>query len=96
MVSRQDLSDITTRVFVQLLVVPKDYNRDIDRTQDGELMCLLEQSSFALEKRSIDDQRTLCSGTVVYLHRTVSIILDSFDFDLSSPHRGDARILRKI
>ena len=30
LISRQDLSNITARVFVQLLIVTKDYDRDID------------------------------------------------------------------
>ena len=47
-VSRQDFSDITTRILVQLLIVPKDYDRDIDGAEDGKLMRLLEQTTFAL------------------------------------------------
>ena len=53
MVSCQDLSNITTRVFVQLLVIAKDYDRDIDGTENGKLMRLLEQATFALEERSV-------------------------------------------
>jgi len=61
LVSCQDLSNITTRVFVQLLIIAKDYDRDIDRTEDGELMRLLEQATFALKKRSVGE-------TVISLH----------------------------
>jgi hypothetical protein len=51
LVSGQDLSDITTRVLIQLLVIPKDYDRDVDGTEDGKLMRLLEQAAFAFEER---------------------------------------------
>jgi hypothetical protein len=50
LVSGQDLSNITTRVFVQLLIIPKYYDRNIDRAENGELMRLLEQATFALEE----------------------------------------------
>ena len=54
LISCEDLSNITTRVLVQLLVVAKDYDGDIDGTEDGKLMRLLEKTAFALEKGSID------------------------------------------
>jgi hypothetical protein len=54
LISSQDLSNITTRVFVQLLVISKDYDRDIDRAENGELMRLLEQAAFALEEGSVE------------------------------------------
>jgi hypothetical protein len=38
---------------VQLLIVPEYNNRDIDGTEDGELMRLLEETSFALEESTI-------------------------------------------
>lgn len=50
LISSQDLSNITTRVFVQLLIITKDYDSDIDRAENGELMRLLEQAAFALEE----------------------------------------------
>lgn len=80
LISRQDLSNIATRVFVQLLIISKYYDGDIDRAENGELMRLLEETTLALKKG----------------YRTISIIFDSLDLDLSSPHRGDAPILRKI
>jgi hypothetical protein len=52
LVSSQDLSNITTRVFVQFLVIAEDDDRDIDGTEDGELMRLLEQATFALKEGS--------------------------------------------
>jgi hypothetical protein len=54
LISSQDLSNITTRVFVQLLIISKDYDRDIDRAENGELMRLLEQAAFALEEGSAE------------------------------------------
>lgn len=51
LVSVQDLSNITTRIFVQLLIIAKDYDRDINGTENGELMRLLEQAAFALKER---------------------------------------------
>jgi hypothetical protein len=53
LVSVQDLSNITTRIFVQLLIIAKDYDRDINGTENGELMRLLEQAAFALKERSV-------------------------------------------
>ena len=53
MVSVQDLSNITTRIFVQLLIIAKDYDRDINGTENGELMRLLKQAAFALKERSV-------------------------------------------
>jgi hypothetical protein len=50
LVSRQDLPNVTTRVFVQLLIISKDYDCDIDRAENRELMRLLEQAAFALEE----------------------------------------------
>ena len=54
LISSQDLPNITTRVFVQLLIISKDYDRDIDRAENGELMRLLEQAAFALEEGSVE------------------------------------------
>ena len=52
-VSRQDLSNVTTRIFVQFLIVAKDYDRDIDGAENGELMRLLKQATFALKECSV-------------------------------------------
>lgn len=51
LVSVQDLSNITTRIFIQLLIIAKDYDRNINGTENGELMRLLEQAAFALKER---------------------------------------------
>lgn len=48
----QDLSNIRRRILVQLLVVSKYYDRDVDRAEDGKLMCLLEEPTFTLQERS--------------------------------------------
>jgi hypothetical protein len=53
LVSVQDLSNVTTRIFVQLLIIAKDYDRDINGTENGELMRLLEQAAFALKECSV-------------------------------------------
>jgi hypothetical protein len=80
LVSAQDLANIATRVFIQLLIISKYYDRDIDGAKNGKLMRLLEQTTFALQKS----------------YGAVSIILDGLDLNLSSPHCGDAPILRKV
>ena len=53
LIPRQDLPNITTGVFVQFLVVAEDYNRDIDRAENGKLMRLFEKTSFALEESPV-------------------------------------------
>lgn len=69
-ISCDQLSHVARRVLVQLLVLAEDEDGDIDRAKDGELMCLLEKTTFALQEGD----------------RAVSIILDSLDFDLSATH----------
>ena len=59
LISGQDLSNITTRVFVQLLIITKDYDGDIDGAENGELMRLLEQAAFALEEGSAETLASL-------------------------------------
>lgn len=54
LISRQDLSNIATRVFVQLLIISKYYDGDIDRAENGELMRLLEETTLALKKGSVN------------------------------------------
>lgn len=44
------LIDVRRRVFVQLLIVTKDDDGDIDGAEDGELVRLLEEAAFALEE----------------------------------------------
>jgi len=39
--------------------------------------------------------RAICMG-MENIHRTVSVVLDGLDFDLSSAHRGDAPSLREV
>jgi len=91
----------------------EDYDSNIDRAENGELVSLLEQATFALEKstvrlsqppnpiafsvsipkrlpvllvRMVYVWRVL--GRIVDLHRTIPIILDSLDLNLSSSHDG--------
>ena len=45
-----DLIDVRGRVLIQLLVRPKDNDRDVDGAEYGQLMRLLEQAAFALEE----------------------------------------------
>lgn len=45
-----DLVDVRGRILVELLIVAKDNNSDVDGTQDGQLVRLLEQAAFALEE----------------------------------------------
>lgn len=47
---RDRLVDIPRRVLIQLLIMPKDDDRDIDRAQHGKLMRFLEQAALALQK----------------------------------------------
>ena len=51
--SRQNFTDFSTGVFVQLLVAAKDYNRNIDGAKNGKLMRFFEKTTFALEKRPV-------------------------------------------
>ena len=100
LISVEYLIYIGTRVLVQFLIVAKDNNRDIDRTKDGKLVRLLEQTTFALEKCPIShiaSAETLESiRTGRRLHRTIPVIRDGLDFNLSSPHCGDAPCLREL
>jgi len=47
---RDGLVDISRRVFVQLFVVAENDDSDVDGTQHGKLVRLLEQTAFALEE----------------------------------------------
>lgn len=44
------LVDVARRVFVQLLIVAEDDDRDVDGAQHGQLVRLLEQAALALEE----------------------------------------------
>lgn len=72
LVPGDEISHIRRRVLVELLVVAKDEDGDIDGAEDGQLVGLFEQTALSLQERD----------------RTVSVILDGFDLNLSSPH-GD-------
>lgn len=48
--SANDLVDVGGAVFVQLLVVSEDDDCDIDGAEDGKLVSLFEETTFALEE----------------------------------------------
>jgi hypothetical protein len=77
LISRQNLSYITTRVFVQLLVIAKYDDRDIDGAEDGQLMRLLEQTAFALEESSVDVSKLIASrlARTTYTERFLSSLM---------------------
>jgi hypothetical protein len=50
LVAANCLIDVAGRKLVQLLVVAKDDDSDVDGAEDGELMRLLEQAAFALQE----------------------------------------------
>lgn len=52
-VSGDEFSHVARRVLVELLVLAKDEDGDIDRAEDGELMRLLEETTLALKERAI-------------------------------------------
>lgn len=66
-----NLIDVGGRVLVQLLIMAEDDDSNVDGTEDGELMGLLEQAAFALEE---------CDGSVaivpdgldLYAHQSVT------------------------
>lgn len=68
----------------------EDNDSDIDGTEDGEFMRLLEQTTLSLQERTASaghDQsmfdRRFDGG---YSHRAVTIIFDRLDLDLSATH----------
>lgn len=50
LVSGNEVAHVRGRILVELLVVSKDEDGDIDGAEHGELVCLLEQAALALEK----------------------------------------------
>jgi hypothetical protein len=44
--------NISRAILVQLLIATEDHDRDVNGTQDGKLMSLLEQSTFSFQERS--------------------------------------------
>jgi hypothetical protein len=52
LVSGQDLANISAGVLVQLFIISKYYDSHINGTENRELMRLLEETAFALEKGS--------------------------------------------
>ena len=50
MVAANGFVDVARGKLVQLLVVAKDDDGDVDGAQDGQLVGLFEQAAFALQK----------------------------------------------
>lgn len=55
--------DVARRELVKLLVLPKDDNGNLDRTEDGQLICLLEQSTFAFQESTVTDVSEVARAT---------------------------------
>ena len=58
--STDGLVDVSRRVLVEFLVVPENNDRDIYGAENGELVRLLEETAFALEKRPIARPSASC------------------------------------
>lgn len=90
LVSSNRLVYVARGEFVQFLVVAKDDDSHVDRAEDGQLMRLLEQTAFPLEKgtntNSVSTQHLNEVGRVFDLHGTIPVILDGLDLDLSATH----------
>jgi hypothetical protein len=86
LIAADGLIDIARGELVQLLVVAENDDSDVDRTKNRELMSLLEQTAFALQKRAGRGQyrRTACA--LFYLHGAVPVVLDGFDLNLPATH----------
>lgn len=54
MISGNEVSHVCGRILVELLVITKDEDGDINRAQHGELMRLLEQTAFSLQKGAVN------------------------------------------
>jgi hypothetical protein len=78
-ISLQDLSNISRRILVELLVVSEDYDCDIHRAEDGKLMRLLEQSTFAFQESAVEVHvsviRTFGDVSTTYTERFLSSLM---------------------
>jgi hypothetical protein len=70
LISVNKFSHIRWRIFVELLVVTKDEDGDIDGAENGKLVSLLEKTTLSLQKGD----------------RAIPVIFDRFDLNLSSSH----------
>lgn len=52
-VACDEVPHVAGRVLVQFLVLAKDEDGDVNRAEDRELVCLLEQAAFALEECAV-------------------------------------------
>lgn len=64
------LVDVAGRKLIELLVVAKDDDSDVDGAEDAQLVCLLEQAAFTLQEGD----------------GAIPIVLDRTDLDLSATH----------
>lgn len=72
----------------------ENYDCDIDGTQNGKLVGLLEKTAFSLEESpgwilAFGEARRWRSRS--HIHRAVAIILDGSDLDFSSAHDCQVR-----
>jgi hypothetical protein len=72
LIATDGLVDVARGELVQLLVVAEDDDGNIDRAENGELVGLLEEAAFALQKGD----------------GAVPVVLDGLDLDLSAAHGG--------
>lgn len=101
LVSGDQFAHVARRVFVEFLVAAKNEDGNIDGAQDRELVRLLEQAAFALQKGAAHarvsssqanprgrrrPQQRMRGGRGGGLHRAIPVILDGFDLNLSPPH----------
>jgi hypothetical protein len=91
LVPANGLVDVARRKLVQLLVVAKDDDGDVHGAQHGELVRLLEQAAFALQKSAAAGQRwpdtcTRGASGYFYLHGAVAVVLDGLDLNLAAAH----------
>lgn len=56
LVPSDGLVDVARRELVELLVVPKDDDCNVDGAEDGKLVSLLEEAAFALQKGAAKGQ----------------------------------------
>jgi hypothetical protein len=90
LVPGNEVAHIARGVLINLLVVAEDEDGDVYRAQDGELMSLLEQATFALEEGpraiGVSDGAAAEGAWRCYLHGAVAVILDGLDLNLPATH----------
>jgi hypothetical protein len=69
LIAANGVVDVARGKLVQLLVVAKDDDGDVDGTEHRELMRLFEQTAFALQKSATEGQCWLVRGYYLYTAR---------------------------